>query len=61
MRLARDWSLDLDDVKQEIALIIIETLPRIRTPFRGVCKNPQFECAPESAHHTVRCPPVLFL
>jgi DNA-directed RNA polymerase specialized sigma24 family protein len=29
MRFAQGWSLDLDDVKQEIALIIIETLPRI--------------------------------
>lgn len=30
--LARDWNLDLDDVKQDIAEIIIEVLPRIPEP-----------------------------
>lgn len=36
MRLARDWSLDLDDVKQEITVLIIETLPRIPDQDRSV-------------------------
>lgn len=36
MRLARDFSLDLDDVKQEIAVLIIETLPRIPDNGRSV-------------------------
>src|SRR5689334_13182393 len=36
MRLARDWSLDLDDVKQEIAVLIMTTLPQIPDQDRSV-------------------------
>lgn len=36
MRFAQGWSLDLEDVKQEITLVIIETLPRIPDKSRNV-------------------------